>query len=281
MSWPLCERSSRATRRSTALPSRLERSPRRRSCARPSSRVGQTDGVPRKPKFRTLREELSRLRPDLDDLDAAIAGGHVLVHGVASPNPKTQVPANTSIVVREPKVFRGLTKLRGALDAFDVDATGRVALDAGASAGGFVQAWLEAGARKVYAVEVGYGQLLGSLRQDERVVNLERTNIGELDRDIVPDPIELISLDLGFLALATGVPQLNRLDIAPGADLLALVKPTAELGLPSPPSDDASIREAVSRASKAVTEAGWQVLQAVESPIRGSRGAVEWLLHGR
>jgi 23S rRNA (cytidine1920-2'-O)/16S rRNA (cytidine1409-2'-O)-methyltransferase len=237
--------------------------------------------VPGKPKFRTLRQELSRLRPDLDDPDAAIAEGHVLVNGVPSTNPKTQVAANTSIVVREPKVFRGLTKLRGALDAFDVDATGRVALDAGASAGGFVQAWLEAGARKVYAVEVGYGQLLGSLRQDPRVVNLERTNIGDLDREIVPDAIELISLDLGFLALATGVPQLRALDLAPDADLLALVKPTAELGLPSPPTDEASIQDAVQRASRAVTESGWEIQGAVESPIRGSRGAVEWLLHGR
>jgi 23S rRNA (cytidine1920-2'-O)/16S rRNA (cytidine1409-2'-O)-methyltransferase len=237
--------------------------------------------VPRKPKFRTLRQELERLRPDLDDLDGAIAEGHVLVNGVPSTNPKTQVAANTSIVVREPKVFRGLTKLRGALEAFDVDARGRVALDAGASAGGFVQAWLEAGARMVYAVEVGYGQLLGSLRQDERVVNLERTNIGELDGAKVPDAIELISLDLGFLALATGVPQLNRLDIATGADLVALVKPTAELGLPSPPADEASIREAVKRAGEAVSEAGWELRGAVESPIRGSRGAVEWLLHGR
>ena len=237
--------------------------------------------MPRKPKFRTLRQELERLRPDLDDLDEAIAGGHVLVNGVPSTNPMTQVAANTSIVVREPKVFRGLTKLRGALDAFEVDATGRVGLDAGASAGGFVQAQLEAGARKVYAVEVGYGQLLGSLRQDARVVNLERTNIGELDRETVSDAIELISLDLGFLALATGVPQLNRLDIARGADLLALVKPTAELGLPSPPDDDESIEEAVQRARAAVSDAGWEVLGAVESPIRGSRGAIEWFLHGR
>jgi 23S rRNA (cytidine1920-2'-O)/16S rRNA (cytidine1409-2'-O)-methyltransferase len=237
--------------------------------------------VPRKPKFRTLRQELERVRPDLDDFDEAIAGGLVLVNGVPSTNPKTQVAAGTSIVVREPKVFRGLTKLRGALDAFDVDATGRVALDAGASAGGFVQAWLEAGARKVYAVEVGYGQLLGSLRQDARVVNLERTNIGELGAHNVPDPIELISLDLGFLALATGVPQLNALELAPGADLLALVKPTAELGLPSPPSDEASIRDAVERASRAITDASWEVRGAVESPIRGSRGAIEWLLHGR
>jgi 23S rRNA (cytidine1920-2'-O)/16S rRNA (cytidine1409-2'-O)-methyltransferase len=237
--------------------------------------------VPRKPKFRTLRQELERLRPDLDDFDEAIASGRVLVNGLPGTNPKTQVAPGTSIVIREPKVFRGLTKLRGAVEAFEIDARGRVALDAGASAGGFVQALLEAGARKVYAVEVGYGQLLGSLRQDARVVNLERTNIGQLDREIVPDAIEVISLDLGFLALATGVPQLNQLELAPGADLLALVKPTAELGLPAPPRDEASIREAVERAGAAVGAAGWEVLGAVESPIRGSRGAIEWFLHGR
>jgi 23S rRNA (cytidine1920-2'-O)/16S rRNA (cytidine1409-2'-O)-methyltransferase len=237
--------------------------------------------VPRKPKFRTLRQELERVRPDLDDFDEAIAQGHVLVNGVPSTNPRTQVAPGTSVVVREPKVFRGLTKLRGALEAFDVEVAGRVALDAGASAGGFVQALLEAGARKVYAVEVGYGQLLGSLRQDTRVVNLERTNIGDLGAHNVPDTIELISLDLGFLALATGVPQLDRLELAPDADLVALVKPTAELGLPSPPEDEASIKDAVERAGAAVATAGWEVLNAVESPIRGSRGAIEWFLHGR
>jgi 23S rRNA (cytidine1920-2'-O)/16S rRNA (cytidine1409-2'-O)-methyltransferase len=128
---------------------------------------------------------------------------------------------------------------------------------------------------------VGYGQLLGSLRQDPRVVNLERTNIGDLGAHNVPDAIELISLDLGFLALATGVPQLNRLELAADADLVALVKPTAELGLPSPPQDEASIKDAVERAGAAVATAGWEVLNAVESPIRGSRGAIEWFLHGR
>jgi 23S rRNA (cytidine1920-2'-O)/16S rRNA (cytidine1409-2'-O)-methyltransferase len=235
----------------------------------------------RQVRFRALRDELRRARPDLDDPDGLIAAGGVVVDGVVRTNPDTRVRAGAAIVVRVPKTLRGLTKLRGALAAFGVDVAGRTALDSGASAGGFVQALLEAGARRVYAVEVGHGHLLGSLRQDPRVVNLERTNIADLDDRLVPDPIDVVSLDLGFLALAVGVPQLDRVGIAPGADLVALVKPMSELGLSAPPTDAATVRTACDQASAAIAAAGWTVAGAVESPIRGSGGAVEWFVHGR
>jgi 23S rRNA (cytidine1920-2'-O)/16S rRNA (cytidine1409-2'-O)-methyltransferase len=237
----------------------------------------------RQVRFRALRDELRRSRPDIADadVDALIAGGDVVVDGSVQTNPAGRVRAGASIVVRPPRTLRGLTKLRGALAAFAVPVEGRVALDAGASAGGFVQALLEAGARRVYAVEVGHGHLLGSLRQDPRVVNLERTNISDLDRRRVPDPVDVVSLDLGFLALAVGVPQLDRIDTAPGADLLALVKPMSELGLGDPPTEAAAVREACERASAGIAAAGWVVAGAVESPIRGSGGAVEWFVHAR
>jgi 23S rRNA (cytidine1920-2'-O)/16S rRNA (cytidine1409-2'-O)-methyltransferase len=237
--------------------------------------------VARRPRFRTLLDELVRRRPDLEDPEGAITSGLVLVGGLPKTNPEAKVGAGASIVVSAPKVLRGLVKLRAALDAFGVTVQGRTALDAGASAGGFVQALLEAGAARVYAVEVGYGQLLGSLRQDRRVVNLERTNIGDLDRDLVPDAIDVVTLDLGYLSLAAGVPQLNRIALAPDADLLALVKPAPELGLADPPSDDASLAAARDHAARGVADAGWEVLGAVRSPVPGAHGAIEWLMHAR
>src|SRR5207248_8695281 len=114
---------------------------------------------------------------------------------------------DAAVLVSGPPLLRGETKLRAALAAFDVSVAGRVALDVGAAAGGFTRALLAAGARRVYAVDAGYGQLLGSLRQDPRVVNLEATNLGELSVDLIPDQVELVTLDLSYLALAAAVPQ--------------------------------------------------------------------------
>lgn len=235
----------------------------------------------KKPRFRTLVSEVSRLHPELEDPEGAILAGHVLVGGVARTNPETRIGAGTAIAVSAPKPLRGSLKLRAALEAFDVTVTGRVGLDAGASTGGFVQVLLEAGAARVYAVEAGYGQLLGSLRQDPRVVNLERTNVGALDRDKVPEPVDVISLDLGYLALATGVPQLNAIALAPDADLIALVKPAPELGLADPPTDDARLQEALEHAARGIAAAGWEIRDSMLSPVRGGNGAIEWLLHAR
>ena len=234
-----------------------------------------------KRRLKSLQEEVARLRPDLDDVAGEIAAGHVLVNGMPRTNAAMQVPAGASVVVRAPRVLRGLVKLRGALEAFEVAVAGRVALDAGSSTGGFVQGLLEAGARRVYAVEVGYGQLLGSLRQDERVVSLERTNIADLGPGLPPEPIDVVTLDLGFLALAVGVPQLNRIRLVPGADLIALVKPMPELGLGEPPTDPAVIDEARERAAAGIEAAGWQIVASAPSPITGSGGAVELFLHAR
>lgn len=160
-------------------------------------------------------------------------------------------------------------------------AADRVALDVGAAAGGFTRALLDAGARRVYAVDAGYGQLLGSLRQDNRVVNLERTNLGDLDRGLVPEPVEVITVDLSYLALARAVPQLEPVEIAPAADLVALVKPMFELGLARPPADEARLREALRRAAAGIEAAGWAVRASIESPVRGGKGAVEFFVHAR
>jgi len=205
----------------------------------------------------------------------------VLVDGFPVRNPRSLVRPEASVVLAEPRQLRGEAKLRPVLQAFRAEVRGRVALDAGAAAGGFTRTLLDAGARRVYAVDAGVGQLLGSLRRHPRVVNLEATNLGELSRRLVPEPVELVTLDLSYLALAAAVPQLERLQVARGAELVALVKPQFELGLARPPGDDATLRAALAHASAGIEAAGWQVLGSMRSPVTGARGAIEFFVHAR
>jgi 23S rRNA (cytidine1920-2'-O)/16S rRNA (cytidine1409-2'-O)-methyltransferase len=235
---------------------------------------------------RPLGKEVARRWPELaDQAEELVAAGAVLVDGLRATNPRTLVDATASVrIAGEERVLRGRVKLAAALEGFGIDARGAVALDAGASAGGFVQALLDAGARRVYAVEAGHGQLLGSLAQDERVVSMERTNIGALDSRSIGEPLDLVTLDLGYLPLATAVPQLwSVLQLAPRGRLVALVKPKDELGLAALPEDAAAaVDEAVARASEGVeAKDGWRVVATMPSPITGSRGAVEAFLYAR
>jgi 23S rRNA (cytidine1920-2'-O)/16S rRNA (cytidine1409-2'-O)-methyltransferase len=177
--------------------------------------------------------------------------------------------------------LRGEAKLRAALDGFDVRAAGRICLDLGAAAGGFTRVLLEAGAMRVYAVDAGFGQLLGSLRQDPRVVNLEATNVAALDTRLIPDSIELVTVDVSYLALAAAVAQLDRIAMAHDADLIGLVKPMFELRLATAPSDAISVDAATERAASGIAAAGWRVIGTMPSPVLGGRGAVEALLHAR
>ena len=218
--------------------------------------------------------------PELD-AEATIRAGHIWVDGFPRTNPAMRVAPDASIVLRTPQPLAGEAKLRAALDAFAPRITDRVAIDVGAAAGGFTRVLLEAGARRVYAVDAGFGQLLGSLRQDPRVVNLERTNLGELDVARVPDTIEIVTVDVSYISLARAVPQLARLAFAPDAELIALVKPMFELALAEAPDDDATLADALARATSGIAEAGWQVVAAIPSPVRGHHGAKEQLVHAR
>ena len=131
----------------------------------------------------------------------------------------------------------------------------------------------------MYAVDAGHGQLLGSLRQDARVVNLEGVNLGALDNAKVPDEIELITLDLSYLSLTVAVPQLARIRVHDRADLIALVKPMFELALPEPPRAEDEIQRALDLAVTGVERAGWRVKATLPSPVTGARGAREHLLY--
>jgi 23S rRNA (cytidine1920-2'-O)/16S rRNA (cytidine1409-2'-O)-methyltransferase len=175
--------------------------------------------------------------------------------------------------------LRGEAKLRAALDAFKVDVAGRTALDVGSAAGGFVRVLLAAGVTRVYAVDAGFGQLLGSLRADPRVVNLEATNVARLDTTLIPEPVEVITVDVSYLSLASAVAQLDRVRKPPGAHLVGLVKPMFELRLASAPTDPATAERASAQAAREIAASGWRVLETVPSPVTGARGAVEMLLH--
>jgi 23S rRNA (cytidine1920-2'-O)/16S rRNA (cytidine1409-2'-O)-methyltransferase len=231
-----------------------------------------------KPRLRKLVDELARTHPNLEDPEARIRAGDVEVDGIVRVNPATRVPDGARIALGTEFVLRGELKLAAALAAFDVDVRGGVALDVGAAAGGFTRVLLRAGARRVYAVDVGHGQLLGSLRQDARVVNLERTNLAELTDEVVPETIDVVTLDLSYLALHVAVAQLERVQLARDAHAIALVKPQFELGLGRPPSDPAP---ALERARRGFERCGWDICKTIESPFRGARGSTEFLLHAR
>lgn len=210
-----------------------------------------------------------------------VRDGRVLADGFPVRNPRSLVRRDASLVISGEPLLRGERKLSAALRIFDLDVCGRVALDIGAAAGGFTRALLSGGAARVYAVDAGHGQLLGSLRQDIRVVNLERTNLGELDRRLVPDCVQVITIDVSYLSLATALPQLDAIDLADGAHLVALVKPQFELGLAHPPDNPEQLRSALAQARSAIERAGWRVVGDCEAPVRGGRGAVEFFVHAR
>ncbi|MFN2451252.1 MAG: SAM-dependent methyltransferase [Candidatus Dormibacteria bacterium] len=229
------------------------------------------------------RRLLDALRAAMPALDAerAIAAGEVLVDGAPATNPRWLLRPGAQIRHRPHGPLRGETKLGAGLDRFGVDPAGRIALDVGASTGGFTSALLARGAVRVYAVDAGHGQLLGRLRQDPRVVNLESTNLGTLDPRLVPDAIGLLTVDVSYLALGAAVTQLSaRLRLAPGAVLLGLVKPMFELRLGEAPTDAARLNQAIERAAASVRAAGWEVLGTAASPRPGAGGAVEGWVHG-
>lgn len=179
----------------------------------------------------------------------------------------------------EQRELRGSVKLRAALDGFAVPIEGRVALDVGAATGGFTTVLVERGAAKVYAVDAGHGQLLGSLRQNPTVVNLEDTNIADLSAELVPDDVDVFTIDVSYLALRRAVTQLYRVGFADGADLVGLVKPMFELQLATAPSDRPTLDQALAKAVDGVTAAGWNVVSTMDSPVTGAKGAPELFIH--
>ncbi len=195
---------------------------------------------------------------------------------------------DTALEVRgqpHPYVSRGGLKLEKALDHFAIPVAGRLALDVGSSTGGFTDCLLQRGAAKVYAVDVGTNQLAWKLRSDSRVVSLEKTNMREVTVVLIPEPVELIVCDASFIGLRTVLPAALAL-AAPGAHLVALIKPQFEVGK-GRVGKGGIVREPALHKEVCATitdwladQPGWRVLGVTESPITGAEGNKEFLIAG-
>ncbi|MFN8424070.1 MAG: TlyA family RNA methyltransferase [Anaerolineae bacterium] len=213
---------------------------------------------------------------------AVIQAGEVYVDGQRSDKPGLRVALDCRVVVRQPNRFvsRGGTKLEAALHMLDLDVSDLVALDVGASTGGFTDCLLQRGASHVFAVDVGRGQLAWRLRIDPRVTCLERTDIRTVES--LPMAVRFATIDVAFIAVRAVLPAVWRL-VEPGATVIALIKPQFEagrsdVGRGGVVRDPSVHRRVVQEVVAAVDDAGWTVVGALPSPITGADGNREFLL---
>jgi len=228
------------------------------------------------------------LAPSRERARALILAGKVEVAGQVADKAGTLVKTDAAVTLREedhPYVSRGALKLVKGLDTFGIDPTDRTALDVGASTGGFTDVLLRRGARRVYAIDVGYGQLAWSLRQDARVILLERENIRHLDPAKIPEPAQMAVIDVSFISLTLVLPKVVTL-LGPGSDIIALIKPQFEVGK-GEVGKGGVVRDAEKRAAavekivRFAAELGLGPAAPIESPILGPAGNVEFLMCAR
>lgn len=216
---------------------------------------------------------------------ALIMAGQVVVADHVAEKPGQMVPVAAEVRLKGellPFVSRGGVKLQKALDEFNIDVTGLIVLDVGASTGGFTDCLLQRGAAKVIAVDVGYGQLAWKLRQDERVVNLEKTNIRYLTPDKLPHIPDLAVIDASFISLAKVLPATLIL-LKDEAVIIALIKPQfevgrGEVGKGGVVRDAMKHREVITAISSVAENLGLKVRGVTESPILGPKGNREFLI---
>jgi 23S rRNA (cytidine1920-2'-O)/16S rRNA (cytidine1409-2'-O)-methyltransferase len=230
-----------------------------------------------------VRRGLARSRQQAAEL---IGAGRVTIDGMPAAKPATAIAVSAALTVDKDDerawVSRGAHKLIGALDAFGLSVDDRRCLDAGASTGGFTEVLLDRGAREVVAADVGYGQLAWSLRNDPRVIVLERTNVRDLTADAIGGPADLVVADLSFISLATVLPALISCASA-DADIVPMVKPQFEVGKDRVGAggvvSDPNLRaDAVLAVVHRAAELDWQAVGVTASPLPGPSGNVEYFL---
>lgn len=246
-------------------------------------------------KIRTAKIEKARLDRLLVDrglaesrerAQALILAGQVLVNGQKQEKAGAFVLKDADIrILGEvlPYVSRGGLKLEAALREFNINMSGKTALDVGASTGGFTDCLLQHGASKVYAVDVGYGQMAWKIRQDKRVVVIERTNIRDIDPSLIPEPVDIIVIDVSFISLEKVIPAIIKF-FKPGGNLIALIKPQFEIGREQVGKggivrNEAARKSAVDRVANFIRSNGFEVKGLVQSPVTGQDGNVEFLIH--
>ncbi|KAB2865111.1 MAG: TlyA family RNA methyltransferase, partial [Anaerolineae bacterium] len=196
-----------------------------------------------KKRLDVLVHELG-LAPSREMAQRYILAGEIMVNGELRPKPGVPVPADADVTLKKAAQFvsRGGLKLEGALQHFPVVVEGRICADVGASTGGFTDCLLQRGAAKVYAIDVGYGQLAVKLRDDARVVVMERTNARYLDN--LPEPVSLVVIDASFISLKMLLPSIVDW-LTPTADVIALIKPQFEAGKAEVDKGDGVIKDMV------------------------------------
>ena len=226
------------------------------------------------------------LAPSRERAKTTVMAGNVFVDGQRVDKPGTAVSPESNIEVRGETlkyVSRGGLKLEKALQVFEFDPTGMTCIDCGASTGGFTDVLLQNGAKKVYAVDVGYGQLAWSLRNDERVINMERTNVRYVNHEQIPEVLDLAVMDLAFISVRLVLPAVREL-LKENGDILCLVKPQFEagkekVGKKGVVRDKSTHLEVLKGFLEFAPAEGFTVMGLSFSPIRGPEGNIEYLLH--
>ncbi len=239
---------------------------------------------------RVHKERLDRvlaargLAPSREAAARAVLAGGVSVDGIMVDKPAKLVLPDARIEIVQPPSFvsRSGDKLAAALDAFSIDPIGAIGLDVGCSTGGFTDCLLQRGATRIYAVDVGYGQFEWRLRQDSRVVLLERTNIRYVDRAAVPEPIDLAVIDVSFISLTLVLPAVVHL-LNRSAEVVALVKPQFEVGKGQVGRggivrDDAQRELVTEKIITCAAQLGLQLKGVLDSPVVGRKGNREILV---
>lgn len=226
------------------------------------------------------------LASSIEDARALIGAGKIRVNGLLSDKAGDIVKTDSIIEISAPHpyVSRGGVKLAHALDHFSIGVSGLICMDVGASTGGFTDCLLKKGAKKVYAVDVGYGQLDWMLRNDPRVVVLERTNIRHLSREAVCEAIDIATIDTSFISLKIVIPALFQF-LRPGGKIIALIKPQFELqktkvergGIVRNPVFHQEILDDLTCFFK--NNLGLTIIGIVRSPILGTKGNAEFLIY--
>lgn len=212
--------------------------------------------------------------------------GNVYLSGQKSDKPGTMVPVDSKIELRGekmPYVSRGGLKLEKAMAEFPIDLQEKTVMDIGASTGGFTDCMLQNGAKRVYSIDVGYGQLAWKLRTDHRVVSLERTNVRYLTPEQVPEPIDFFSVDVSFISLRLVLPVAQKF-LAPGAQAVCLIKPQFEagrekVGKKGVVRDRAVHAEVIRTIADFCVSIGFSVLGLTYSPVKGPEGNIEYLIY--
>jgi len=213
-----------------------------------------------------------------------IIAGQVTIAGMVVDKPAKMIPRDTPIEIQEPAtrfVSRGGEKLLAALDACAIEVQGLTCLDVGCSTGGFTDCLLQRGASRVYAIDVGYGQFDWRLRNDARVVLHERTNIRYVDASMIPEPLDLVVIDVSFISLEKVFPAITSF-LSRGALVIALIKPQFEVGKGQVGRggivrEEAQRQDVLERILGVALQFGLRTKKTLDSPLKGKKGNLEFL----